>query len=263
VRAFLADRRQRREWRRDIEWEQARTAYAAAAEHFAAEQDRRAAARRTRRAQEQIDRAALRAHQRGERDRTYRRTRRGIMRDIALAVQRGAHNRKQADLAARHQADRMTGAAKATRQAADRIAGRYDSDLRTAREAARQAASANRRTLAAWLDRAEVRAAQVARETAEQVRVRLDVGDPDTITAAARGDLAAAALAAQAAQDRRTAKDQRQQGRDEAEREAERHATAERARDAAQRAASARRAAPASVSQVGGAAAPARGLRPG
>ena len=88
---------------------------------------------------------------------------------------------------------RLTNAARAERRESDRLRSRYDADVRTARKAAQQAARVNRRTLMAWLDRPDVRAAQAALETARRVRTALDAGDQDTITAAARGDLPGAA----------------------------------------------------------------------
>lgn len=366
VRDVLADRRQRQERRRDIEWEQARAAYAAAAtQHYATEKARRTATYAERRAVEQAARADLRARQRGERDRTYRHTRRGIVRSLSLAFQRGAHNCQIAVLDVARQAAKMTvaaptgpfpgfdewceeraaegdqvakaaldqrtrrrawlaqkdpaaaakrtlddviraadrtlrgsphasvddqtlfvaarnrlterrdqgaeaawaaramaeahrhsagfwrrltdsdwqaeyarlnGAAQSARQGAERLAARYDTDVRTAREAARLAAAENRCVLAAWLARPDVRAARAARDTADRVRGALDAGDQDTIQATARGDLAAAAQAAQAADERGAAEERRRLEQRQAEQVTVRLATAGRRAEAAQHA---------------------------
>ncbi len=123
------------------------------------------------------------------------------------------------------------------RRYADRLAARYDGDLRTARNGARQAASVNRRVLVSWLARADVRAALATRDSAERVLATMDAGEQDTINAAARGDLPAAAQSAQAAEERRTAEAGRQHDQDDADQAAARRAVNECANEAAQQAA--------------------------
>lgn len=366
VRKMLAERQQRADRRRDIEWQQAHAEYAAAAAaHYAAEHDRRSAAYAERRAAEQATRADLRARQRGERDRTYRHTRRGIVRNLSLAFQRGRHERDRTALdtqiqatrltgtvpgtpfpafdewlddraaegdktakaamaqrqsrreslaqkdpaaAARRNVDdvsraadrvlsgrprasvddaalfaaardklterrdhaaeaaqaaqaaanehrhkagfwrrqtdagwqaehaRLTGTAQRAQQQANQIAARYDTDMKTAREAARLAAAENRRTLAAWLARPDVQAAHAAKTTAEHVRAALDSGDENTINAAARGDLPAAAHAARVAEARQQEETDYRREQERAAAAAARLAAAERARAEAERA---------------------------
>lgn len=364
VRQVLANREQRKAARRDLEWEAARAAYAtAAAEHYAAEKDRRKATYANRRQAEQAARSEMRTRQRAERDHVYRRMGRGLGRDITLTLQRGWQGRERGALDTQIQADRMsvlpasrtfpgfdewldakaaqgdriakaaleqrqarrewlarkdpaaaarryladaeraadrvlrgrprgsfddqvlfaatrsklterrdqaaeaaraarlaviehwrgaswwrrwtdagwraehaqlTGMALAARQGANRIAGRYDADVRTARTAARQAAKANRLTLAEWLDRADVRAAQAAKNTSERVRSAVDAGDEATIQAAARADLPAAAQAAEAAHKRRASEEQHRREQQRADQAAARAQAEQRARDIAE-----------------------------
>ena len=116
VREVLARRTDRKTTQRDIAWEAARAAYSeAAAGHYAAERERRQAAYADRHRAEQAARTELRTRQRADRDRTYRHTRRGIVRNEVLAVQRGAHVRQSAALDAEQQTTRMTGVTGAVR----------------------------------------------------------------------------------------------------------------------------------------------------
>jgi hypothetical protein len=132
---------------------------------------------------------------------------------------------------------RLIGAVHMARPNAVRLAARYDGDVTAARNAALQAASVNRRMLAAWLDRADVRAALATKETAERAGAALDAGDQHTIAAAACGDLPTAAQAAQSAEERRAAEADRHRDQDDANREAAQQAGRERLQEAVQQAA--------------------------
>jgi hypothetical protein len=81
-----------------------------------------------------------------------------------------------------------------------------------------------------------VRAAQNAHDAAERVRTAVEAGDGDTIAAAARGDLPAAAQAAKAAEEQRATDERRRGEQQEAAQAFERLAVAGRQAEAAQRA---------------------------